>query len=644
MVCSSTLRKRAAALVTSSRFHQRGRWRRLVVRLAAGLAAVALYTLRVSSGTAAQEPRAGRIVGHIDGIRLDGGQFQISGWACQQGIAESIGVHIYADHSAYDAPKGTLVVAAMANLASEPAVNQACQDREGAHRFQVDLPDRILSTYEGRKLFVHGIRKVEGVPNAALDGSGALQFPYPSLSGAYTSSAAHPRVFTTQADLDDLVTRINSPGSFSAQSFETLAGQVKKDLAAPIDWDATYSGCDLDVYLHAFSYEPTSGYADEIRTPDQLRSAMNVAAGASPPTGAAIVASRSALYAALIKAGANGPAGGPSADQAVALARRILVAWANRGFRDPKGNFLNSATQFCDGQGQFNHLSENGVGLQIGRGVIYSVHAQDLLQSFKALDAAEAAKLNAFHAAMFDLIREASNFRFTLPELNHPDNMCDLYSNHVGAHLIGLLAIARLLDDGRKFNAVLYGGDRSIPLAIPWTKYFNHAIYGESDRPIACYKNSGADSLMSHSSYQTAIVAPGEIEDRYRHATAAQAFGYPLGVLGGLYDDAEIMKNAGIDAYGYRGARKQSIEMATEYYACFGKSAGFKKMVTADNARACPDYQEYIGQIVNDVETAVVAGAYRFPGNAAISELDAAAKAELLRDPVETLRFGRWGD
>lgn len=44
---------------------------------------------------------------------------------------------------------------------------------------------------------------------------------------------------------------------------------------------------------------------------------------------------------------------------------------------------------------------------------IYSVHAQDLLQSITAFNAAETAELNAFHAAMFDLIREASNFRFT---------------------------------------------------------------------------------------------------------------------------------------------------------------------------------------------------------------------------------------
>jgi hypothetical protein len=70
---------------------------------------------------------------------------------------------------------------------------------------------------------------------------------------------------------------------------------------------------------------------------------------------------------------------------------------------------------------------------------------------------------------MFNLIREASNFRAALPEMNGPESVCERYSNHVGAHLLGLLAMARFLDDGRKFNAVLCGTDRSIPLAISWT-------------------------------------------------------------------------------------------------------------------------------------------------------------------------------
>jgi hypothetical protein len=466
----------------------------------------------------------------------------------------------------------------------------------------------------------------------------------PRLAGAYTSSSEHPRVFLTQAELSDLVKRTNLPASFSAQSFARLTAQVRADLAANEDWNAVYSGCDLDIYLHAFSYEPAGGYTNEIRTPAQLRAAMGVKPELEPPRGAAIVASRLALYAALVTAGARAPQGSPTPEAAALQAGRILLAWASRGFRDGKHAYLSAATQFCDGEGKFDHFAQNGVGLQVGRGVIYSVYTQDLLQSLGTLKTPDVEALTAFHEAMFDLVRTASNFRFTLPELNHPNTVCELYSNHVGAHLIALLSLARLFDDARKFNAILYGTDPTLPVAIPWTVYFDHAIYGESDKPIGCYNNPGPDSLRSSPSFQTPIVAPGEIEDRYRHSGVLQAFGYTMGVLRGLYNMADIMKNAGIDAYSHRGAHRQSIEMATQYYACYGKYVGFKKTVTADNARACLDYEQYIGQLVNDVETPMLLGSYRFPRNAVITELDAAAKAESARDPLDPIRFGRWTD
>jgi hypothetical protein len=495
----------------------------------------------------------------------------------------------------------------------------------------------------------------DGVEDALTGWTGTLSFAaplaptppdaYPPLAGSYASTKQNPRVFVTQADISDMARRINSAGSFSAQIFAKLADQVKAHLAANVDWDAAYSGCDIDTYLHAFSYEPAAGYADQMRSATQLSAAMNVKAGLSPPAGTAIVASRLALYAALVKAGAKTPAGAPTADQAAAVGKRILLAWASRGFRDQKGNHLNRAEQFCDGQQQFIPLKQSAVGLQIARGVIYSVHAQDLLQSIEAVNAKEVTDLNAFHAAMFDLIREASNFAFTLPEVaNRPDRTCERFSNHFGAHLMGLLSIARLFDDGRKVDAVLYGNDHSIPVELFWTKYFNHAVYGEKDTPIACYKNPGPDSLASHPSFQTPIVAPGEIEDRYRHANPAQAFGYTLGVLAELYNTGDLLKNAGFDPFGYRGVHRQSIEMATDYYACYGKHVGFKNTVTADNARACPDYQEYVGQVVNGLETVIVMSAYHFPQDTAVTELEAPAKAGAGANLIDPIRFGRWRD
>lgn len=97
----------------------------------------------------AQNAHAGRVVGNIDGISYDGQQFQVSGWACQQGNRGSIAVHLYADRSAYGSPPGTFVTAGQADLESESAVGQRCQDSgKGKHRFKIELSNRPTSSLE----------------------------------------------------------------------------------------------------------------------------------------------------------------------------------------------------------------------------------------------------------------------------------------------------------------------------------------------------------------------------------------------------------------------------------------------------------------------------------------------------------------
>lgn len=465
-----------------------------------------------------------------------------------------------------------------------------------------------------------------------------------SMAGAYKSSPQHPRVFTTQAELNDSATRINSSGSFSEQAFAKLTKEVKADLANDVDWDAAYAGCDLDMYLHSFSFEAETGYVGQTRSQEQMSAALKSKPGMKPPAGAAVVSARLAMYAALVKAGAHPAPGSPTAEQAAAVSRKILLSWAGHGFRDPQGHFLKRAEQFCDDKGKFDAYYESATGLQVGRGVVYSVEGQDLLQSIGALSPAEVNALNSFHSALFDLIVEASQFRFNVPQLNKPDTVCELYSNHTGAALMGMISVARLLDDEHRFNAVAFGGDRTIRLPIPWTAYFDRAIYGESDKPIACYKNSGPDRLTSKNSFQTSIVAPGEIEDRYRNANKEQAFGYTLGLLAELYNTAEMFRIAGYGPYGYRGSHHQSVEMATQYYACFGKHPGLDETVTADNARACPDYQQYIGQVAHALEPVILIGSYRFPQNAAITELEGPARTNAAKSPIDVLRFGKWRD
>jgi hypothetical protein len=237
----------------------------------------------------------------------------------------------------------------------------------------------------GRKLYAEGI-PVRGTI-----------LPVP---GAYKHPSTHPWVFTTRGDLEELAQRTNVPNSYSANRFSQLASQIARDLSAPNDWSVAYSGCIVSAYLYAFSYEPQDGH-DE-----RTHAELGLDAKTKAPAGAAVVASRLVLYAALRKAGAVAPKGAPDPDQAAALAKKILLAWGEHGFRDAQGHFLSSDAQFCDDNSK---MGSGGEGLSISRGIIYSVHAQDLLMYLDAFTPAEIKELNAFHSAIYTLLFNTVN-------------------------------------------------------------------------------------------------------------------------------------------------------------------------------------------------------------------------------------------
>jgi len=258
-----------------------------------------------------------------------------------------------------------------------------------------------------------------------------------------------------------------------------------------------------------------------------------------------------------------------------------------------------------------------------------------------ALNEAEVKQIDSFHTAMFDLLRNALNYNFQLHAWP-----CDHYSNHAANQLTGLLTLARIQNNQRAFAAVLNGGDQSIHVSLPWIMFFQRAIYGEADTPNGCYVNKGDSGFTSRPFFETQVVAPGEIDDRYRNADPGQGIGYPMFTLERLYDAAEILRNGGFDPYGYRGLHRQSIETATQYYACFAKGAGFGRVVTAGNSAPCPDAIQYYGKIVSGVDRMLAIGALRFPNNGSIASLEAAAKAGSSSGPfsLDAILFGKWRD
>src|SRR5580692_5857702 len=604
-----------------------------------------LFGILANQEAAAQNAQPGRIVGHIDGISQDADHYFLLGWACQQGQSKSIDVQLFAEKAANGLSKQGPLFAETANLFSEPGVAQVCRDSGGGkHRFIVVLP---YGYGPESNPSIHGIRIVNGVPNDLIAGSGPklalkpLDPPYPALpplGGSYRGLTQHPGVFMTGDELKDMASRINRHGSYSMRRFDLLAKQIAKDLKSGIDWDVTYSGPDAGVYEYVFSYEPQDKHDAE------TRAALKIPAGVKAPAGAAVVASRLSLYAALLKAGAAAPPGAPGANESIAVAKRILLAWADRGFRDTDGHFQALGSFTRDGHGR----PTSGLGITLGRGIIYSVHAQDLLEGIGALNADEIRRLNAFHEAIFELIRQSENVLYA--GVGFPYSDCSRYTNLATNANVGMLATARLLNDERKVKAVLFGGDAAVPVLAPWTHLFDHLIYEQSDGPApGCVSNHEPDSqssLDNHHDYQTPRAAPGEMADRFRNAKAGQGIGYPMFTLERLFDAAELMQIAGFDPYRYRGAHGQSIEMAVQYYACFAKGAGLYKTVTQENSGSCLNAAQYYGRLVNGVDRMLLIGAERFSGNKTIAGLESDAQKAASGGAFSTdaILFGKWRD
>jgi hypothetical protein len=420
--------------------------------------------------------------------------------------------------------------------------------------------------------------------------------------------------------------------------FGLLAKKIAQDLKSGIDWDVTYSGPDAGVYEYAFSYEPQDQHDAA------TRAALKIPANVKAPAGAAVVASRLSLYAALLKAGAVAPPGSPGADEPIAMAKRILLAWADRGFREKDGHVQALGSFTRDGHGR----PTSGLGLTLGRGIIYSVHAQDLLEGLEALNADEIRRLNAFHETIFELIRQSENVLYA--GVGFPYSDCSRATNLATNANVGMLATARLLNDERKVKAVLFGDDSTVPVLAPWTHLFDRLIYGQSDRPApGCVINQEPDSQSSvanHHDYQTMNAAPGEIADRFRNAEPGKGIAYSMFTLERLFDAAEIMRIAGFDPYNYRGDHQQFIEMATEYYACYAKGAGFNKTVTAKNSGSCPNAAQYYGRLVNGVDRMVLIGAEKFSGNPVITGLETGAQETTSTGAFSTdaILFGKWRD
>lgn len=113
-------------------------------------------------------PPLNPVRGYLDGIQVNADQsLNVQGWACQSFSNTPVDVHLYVDGAA---GTGTIVAAATANSASEPAVAAACSASGSNYRFNIVLSAAQALNLSGRALFVHAISQ-NGSENSVIAGS-----------------------------------------------------------------------------------------------------------------------------------------------------------------------------------------------------------------------------------------------------------------------------------------------------------------------------------------------------------------------------------------------------------------------------------------------------------------------------------------
>jgi hypothetical protein len=130
-------------------------------------AALASKGYDASIGMGHLEPTNGTVLGHVDGTVETNGATYLYGWACVKGSPSPIAVQAYTGT--------TLLGSAQADLASEPAVAQACNSNGMGYRFQAPL-DGYIKTYGGKPLTVYGVSPWSD-PKVMFGGSGTYTVP-----------------------------------------------------------------------------------------------------------------------------------------------------------------------------------------------------------------------------------------------------------------------------------------------------------------------------------------------------------------------------------------------------------------------------------------------------------------------------------
>ncbi len=141
------------------------------LRICAAVALACQATIGSALPTAPLPPTG--VIGRIDNLVLQENTYYVRGWACQIGQSDPIDVHVYLD--AGFGQNGEFLVAARADVTSEPAVGEQCESTGASHRFRIPLTYGQVRQHAGRKIYIHGISNPG--PHPLINRSGLFEVP-----------------------------------------------------------------------------------------------------------------------------------------------------------------------------------------------------------------------------------------------------------------------------------------------------------------------------------------------------------------------------------------------------------------------------------------------------------------------------------
>lgn len=232
--------------------------------------------------------------------------------------------------------------------------------------------------------------------------------------------------------------------------------------------------------------------------------------------------------------------------------RDLLISWTN------------SLTQVED-YDDFSNSSNNkeAAAMFLGRAMFQIVPAYDLIYESSALSENDKEVINTWLSKVASLIEEGMDHWF-----NSGSPMpCHQYSNHVSAHLTGLMLIGYILEDTTLTQDVISGST----LPTNWKEFLKNAIYMQGDPVLGC------DSGQNPPTYT------GEVVDRYRHLDHPgsdpnlklnRGLGYSLLSTYNLALGAEAAYHHGVDLFHYAAPSGESLKLPGIYYMHYLKTFG----------------------------------------------------------------------